>query len=74
MYMHDDSEGHLRGTTVKRGYEGQWKIIKFKDNRFMLSPRKWPNSFIYMDSSAQGLVKGWNGDPGTQGHWLISYM
>ena len=61
VYMHDNSKVYLKGTSVKPGYEGQWKVIKFKDNRFMPSPRKWPiDSFtwtlVHMVGSKDGMV------------------
>lgn len=49
VYM--DANGYLRGTNKKTGPEGEWKIIKFEDDTFMLCTRKWPGKFIYINCS-----------------------
>ena len=70
--MNGDSKGYLKGTNVLPGHEGQWKIVQFKDGNYMLSTRKWPNWFIYMDATSHGWIRGMEGDPGIQGHWFIT--
>ena len=37
---------------------------------YILSPEKWHNWGVYMENNKEGNVRGWNGDPGPQGHWI----
>ncbi|CAC5398140.1 unnamed protein product [Mytilus coruscus] len=71
VYMRSGSEGRLNGWKGNPGSSGQWKVIRFSDGYYMLSPEKWLDWFVYMKNNAAGTVRGWKGDPGEQGHWTI---
>lgn len=72
MYMTDDKDGFCRGYGGMKGPVGEWKLTRFKDGKYMLSPHKWLNWFIYMDDDYYGHIRGYKGDPGIQGHWVIA--
>ena len=72
VYMTDGRDGYCRGWEGLPGPAGEWKVIRFKDGKYMLSPWKWPNWFIFMLNEGAGRIRGWCGDPGIQGHWIIS--
>lgn len=78
MYMQDNGTGNVKGWNGDPGPQGHWKLTK-KDtttigdrnfNTYLLSTEKWPNWFMYMENNASGNVRGWNGDPGVQGHFI----
>lgn len=54
--------------------QGEWKVVKFADGKFMLSPRKWPYSFLHMKDMATGSVSGKNGKLSRQNVWIINYV
>ena len=37
-----------------------------------LSPEKWLNWDVYVEKNGGGNIRGRNGDPGSQGHWLFT--
>lgn len=59
------------------GEAGQWIFTKVnhpyadKTPRYLISPKKWPNWYIYMQDIAGHNVRGCPNDPGQQGHWII---
>lgn len=72
VYMQKNLEGGCRGRKGKPGPKGEWKIVRFKDGKYMLATRRWPDWFLYMKGNYIGASRGWAGDPGTQGHWIIT--
>lgn len=46
--------------------------LPFKGGVFRLSTVKWPNWYVYMQSNAQGNVRGWDGLPGYQGELILT--
>ena len=36
---------------------------------FLLSPIKWPEKYLYIQNNGEGNGRGWQGDPGPQGHF-----
>lgn len=72
VIMNSDVNGICRGWGSKPGKNGQWKVIKFSDGRYMLSPLSSLDRFIYMKNDAWGNIWSHSGDPGIQGHWLIN--
>lgn len=69
--MTNDVDGNCRGWDEEPGPNGEWKVVKFKDGKYLISPIRWPNWFIYMKNDIWGHIRGSKGDPGVQGHWLI---
>ena len=79
MYMEDNDEGNVSGFKGDPGPQGHWtvtdvgtvtidgKTVKTYD----LATVKWPNWFIYMEDNKEGNIRGWNGDPGSQGYFII---
>ena len=48
-------------------------IAKYiSSGKFLLSTEQWPNMYIYMHDNKTGSVRGWNGNPGSQGHWQFT--
>ena len=46
--------------------------LPFKGSVFRLFTVKWPNWYVYMQSNAQGNVRGWDGLPGYQGELILT--
>lgn len=46
--------------------------MSFDGVYWCLSPEKWQNWYMYMENNSKGNFRGWNGDPGPQGHWLFT--
>ena len=74
--MQNDETGNVRGWKGDPGPQGHWKVDQIPDTiddpRYLLSPKQWPNWYMYMQSDDTGNVRGWKGDPGPQGHWMIT--
>ncbi|VDI15431.1 Hypothetical predicted protein, partial [Mytilus galloprovincialis] len=69
MFMKDTAS--LRGKEGKPGADGEWKIIKFEDGRYMMCTREWPGKFAYMKDAMLGEVVAGYGDRGKAGHWIF---
>lgn len=61
-----------RGMNGNPDKQGEWKIIKFEDGTFALSPKKWPQFFMHMKNNPSGSVCGKEGNPTDQGIWVIN--
>lgn len=55
------------------GYPGDDGRFKFDlmGEYYLISPRKWPEYYLYI-TGLRGDVRIYEGDPGSQGHWLIT--
>ena len=82
MYMENNKEGNVRGWNGDPGPQGYW-IATLKDTvtigneavvTYAFSPEKWPNWFIYMENNKEGSIRGWNGNPGSQGHFIMKHV
>jgi hypothetical protein len=40
----------------------------------VLSPEAWPTWYAYMVRNTQGLIRGWDSDPGDQGYWIVEVI
>ena len=47
--------------------------LEIHPNWFNQHIPQWPNWYMYMENNKEGSVRGWNGDPGPQGHWKVTY-
>jgi hypothetical protein len=73
LYMEDDRTGNVRGKEGSDpGEQGHWRIKPRHDGSFMLSTAKWEHWHMYMQDNAVGNVRGYGGDPGPQGHFVLS--
>ena len=78
VYMQDNSEGNVRGWKGDPGQQGHFVFTKVAQPspdgtvRYLVSPKEWPNWYMYMQNNGDGNVRGWPGDPGEQGHWIIT--
>ena len=79
MYMQSNAEGNVRGWNGDPGPQGHWKITQKGSvtigcetiPTYVLTPVTWPNWYIYMQSNAEGNIRGWNGDPGISGYFIM---
>ena len=78
IYMEDNGTGNVKGWSGDPGPQGHWKLNKIGTvtigdrnfNKYLLNTEKWPNWYMYMENNSTGNVRGWNGDPGPQGHFI----
>ena len=71
--MQNYPDGNLRGYSGDPGSPGHWLITPRHDGSFMLSTEKWPNWYVYLKQSKQGVeVLGCKGDPGEKGYFVLS--
>lgn len=54
------------------GVQGEWKVVRFEDEKYMLSPRKWPHLFMCMRNNPTGSICGEEGNPSAKGIWVIN--
>ena len=40
---------------------------------YTFSPEKWPNWIMYEDNK-EGSIRDWNGDPGSQGYFIMKHV
>nr|T1PRE3.1 RecName: Full=Toxin CfTX-A; AltName: Full=Toxin A; Short=TX-A; Flags: Precursor [Chironex fleckeri]AFQ00676.1 toxin A precursor [Chironex fleckeri] len=72
MYITKHAQGWAWGTADNDpGEQGYFVFVPLKSGYYMISTKKWPNYFVYMESSASGYIRSWNHNPGLQGHWRI---
>ena len=80
--MENNKEGNVRGWNGVPGPQGHW-IATLKDTvtigdeavvKYTFSPEKWPKWFMYMEDNKEGNIRGWNGDPGSQGYFIMKYV
>ena len=79
MYMEDNDKGNVSGFKGDPGLQGHWTVTDIGTvtidgktvETYVLATVKWPNWFIYMEDNKEGNIRGWNGDPGSQGHFII---
>ena len=81
MYMENNSKGNVRGWNGDPGPQGHW-IATPKDTvtigdeavvTYTFSPEKWPNWIMYEDNK-EGSIRDWNGDPGSQGYFIMKHV
>ena len=78
MYMQQDLEGDVCGCEGNPGEQGHWRFTLKKFNEsaeessFLVSTAKWPTWNMYMRDNAFKNVRGFNGDPGDQGHFIMT--
>lgn len=73
LYMQNNGEGNVRAWHGDPGAQGHILFTKRDggDANYLLSTKKWPNTYMYMQDKSDGNVRGWSGDPGDQGHFVI---
>ncbi len=59
-----DSEVLVKGST-------EIKILGTEDGKCLLSPKVWPDHFLYVTNTLQGPLDTYKGDPGEAGYWNI---
>lgn len=78
MYMQDNKDGNVRGWDQEDpGPQGWFRLRHVVDATgkktayWFIEPLAFQNWSVYMQDNGDGNVRGWNGDPGPQGHWKI---
>jgi len=84
LYMQDNSEGNVRGWHGDPGPQGWFRIqsvsqyeteggymVSYAAPYFHMRPARWDTHYVYMQNKSSGNVRGWEGDPGPQGHFAI---
>ena len=81
MYMQDNSRhnGNVRGWQGDPGPQGHWMITQkgtvSVGNQslptYVFNTERWPKRYIYMQNATAGFVRGWDGDPGIQGYFIM---
>ena len=79
MCMDTDSTGNIIGSNGDPGPRGYWKLTDKEKTKvgdvdfevFALSPKQWPDWYAYMVNDSQANLRGWNGDPGEQGYFMM---
>ena len=74
VYMQDyDSLFNVQGKKGHPGEQGEFKFTSAqRSGYYLISSKHWPNRYLYMHNDRHKSVQGWEGDPGPQGHWLIT--
>nr|T1PQV6.1 RecName: Full=Toxin CfTX-B; AltName: Full=Toxin B; Short=TX-B; Flags: Precursor [Chironex fleckeri]AFQ00677.1 toxin B precursor [Chironex fleckeri] len=73
MYITKHAQGWAWGTADNDpGEQGYFIFVPLKSGYYMISTKKWPNYFVYMESSASGYIRSWHNNPGLQGHWKLT--
>lgn len=76
VVMNDDDAGTCRGLPFKPGNNGEWKLVKYPNGSVLMTPKKWPNWFLYfervdiMDMTIL-LIRGQHNYPGKKGEWKL---
>ena len=77
VYMQDNSAGNIKGWKGNPGIQGEWKLSvhnfseKSQNFTFTLAPKKWLDHNIYIQNKKKGLLYGWKGDIGDEGHFVL---
>ena len=82
MYMQDNSPLHqcnVKGWQGDPGPQGHWMITQkgtvIVGNQslptYVFTTEQWPNRHMYMQNVGGGYVKGYDGDPGRQGYFIM---
>jgi len=79
LYMQDNSKGNVRGWQGDPGPQGHWMITQKGTvivggqslPTYVFNPERWRNWYMYMQDNSKGNVRGWKGDPGIQGYFII---
>ena len=79
MYMQNNVEGNVRGWKGDPGPQGHWMITQKGTvivngqsiPTYVLCTEKWPSCYMYMQNNATGNVRGYEGDPGIQGYFIM---
>ena len=77
-YMQNNAEGNVAGRNGDPGEQGHWIFTKVTQpspgnvDRYLISPKQWPNWYMYMQDNPEDNVRGWPSDPGEQGYWIIT--
>ena len=53
-------------------HDGKKLSFPFNGGRFRMTTLKWPDWCVYMQSNAEGNVRGWAGLPGYQGEFIFT--
>jgi len=77
--MQDNSKGNVRGWQGDPGPQGHWMITQKGTvivggqslPTYVFNPERWRNWYMYMQDNSKGNVRGWKGDPGIQGYFII---
>nr|Q9GV72.1 RecName: Full=Toxin CrTX-A; AltName: Full=CRT-1; AltName: Full=CrTX-B; AltName: Full=Toxin 1; AltName: Full=Toxin-A; AltName: Full=Toxin-B; Flags: Precursor [Carybdea rastonii]BAB12728.1 toxin-1 [Carybdea rastonii] len=73
LYITKHDQGWGWGTLDEDpGDQGHMRFIPLRHGKYMVSSKRWPNWFMYMESSASGYIRSWENNPGPQGHWSIT--
>lgn len=74
MYMQDDMTGNVRGWQGDAGPQGWWQVVAHPEQSdyYLISTKKWPECFLFVQASLDGNARGWNeDDPGPQGYFKL---
>ena len=80
--MQNNKDGNVRGWNGDPGPQGHWKFTQKGTvtignevvPTFVFTSVKWPNWFMYMQKNKEGNIRGWNGDPGPQGYFIMTMV
>lgn len=79
MYMDKGAIGNVRGCKGDPGAQGHWRITKKgtviiggkEVPTYVFTTEQWSDWYMYMDKDFTGNVRGWEGDPGIQGYFIM---
>ncbi|CAC5385535.1 unnamed protein product [Mytilus coruscus] len=69
-YVHMSCDRRCRGfdkSSREIGPPAQWKILRLKNGRFMMSPLQWPCRYAYISDYGFSHLRGYDGNPGDSG-------
>ncbi len=78
LYMQDTPDRNVRGLNgdiVDDMVSTQGDLIFTpidEGNYFLISTARWKDWYLYMQDNGEGNVRGYQNDPGPQGHWKIT--
>ena len=70
--MQDSAFCNVGGCEGHPGDQGVFIFTPKGGGKFLISPKRWPNWYVYMQNNFGGNVRGLNKDPGPQGHWYVT--
>lgn len=60
---------YCRGSKAKDP-QGEWKIVRFEDNKYMICLARWPDKFMHMRFTSSGSIDG-KRNPHRAGRWIL---
>jgi hypothetical protein len=82
--MQDTEDGNVRlwgeeAEGEETGPQGHWIILKNGEDEngnptFLMTTERWSNWHMYSQNTEDGNVRGWEEDPGPQGHFIFTQI